>query len=496
MKNRKNILLGLMAVTLFSLTSCGGGNEDSKPISSITTDSQGNLVFNNVKLKVWSIIGDPDNKYLEKVSKAFNDYYAENGVQAEITSIVNGDYYTQLANVINTDPESAPDVVIFHSERLTKLAKEKILVPMDSYLSLLKDQFNQEDYLSNVMKECVYDNKTYGIPLDVHAGVWFVRSDILEKNGLTKPTNLEEFKNVCNTLVDLNSKGRLWTRAMNKENAIATEWVQKKLDDFFPVVMSDTGGIENGWIPQTAVFQNGGEIVGENGRPAWNTTGLETTMKMFRDWQSGTGYNGAFVGPNQSAETVWTNLASGHAVFSMEGPWWVESRLDEYEEVLGSLEDSEGKTYAPLDIMNISRMYAQDQSKDYATKIYGVGHCFSITKTCAEGEKRVAASLFAKYMTEHSEDYMAGGHLPANKTVLNSPKYLNSASYKRYLKEFGDPSQFEMLGGTPYYSEVYEKLKSVYVDIFSANKKNMTPKEIIDTRYKEALDAIAALEDL
>ena len=228
-------------------------------------------------------------------------------------------------------------------------------------------------------------------------------------------------------------------------------------------------GIENGWIPQTAVFQNGGELTDSRGYPAWNTDALVDVMSMFRDWQSGQGYEGPFVGPGQSSETVWSNLASGNAVFSCEGPWWIEQRFDEYERNLGDREDSEGKTYKPLDIMNMSKLYALDEDADCASDIYGVGHCFSITRTCDTNAKRAAAAVYAEYMTSHSASYMQGGHLPASKEVLSSPQYLESEYYARYLQEFGDPENFRMLGNTPYYTEVYEGLKSVYIDIFSSN---------------------------
>ena len=491
--NKKTLILSCLA--LLGLASCGGqGGND--PTDSLTTDSEGNVVFDNVKLRVWSVIGDPDRAYLEMVNSSFNDLYADRGIQATITPIVNGDYYTQLANVINTDPDNAPDVIIFHSERLTKLAHDNIIVPMEEYFDLAKSPFDEDDYLSNVMAECRYDGKIYGVPLDVHAGVWYVRSDILAKNGLSKPSSLSEWIDVCNALIKLNDEGKLWHRAMDATKPAAGDWVQSRLPNFYPIVMSDTGGIENGWIPQTAVFQNGGELTDDKGYPAWNTEGLLDVMTMFRNWQSGEGYEGKFVGPGQSAETVWTNLASGNAVFSCEGPWWVEQRLDEYETVLGERTDSEGKTYQPLDIMNMSKLFAMDEDADCASEIYGVGHCFSISRTCDTNQKRAAAAIYSEYMTSHSAAYMQGGHLPACKSVLESDQYLNSDFYARYLDEFGNPEDFHMLGNTPYYSEVYETLKYVYTDIFSANKTEMTPKQIIDTRYNEALQAIRSAEEL
>ena len=52
------------------------------------------------------------------VNKMFNDWYRNDGVQAEVTPVDTNLFYTQLSNTINTDPKNAPDVIIFHSERL------------------------------------------------------------------------------------------------------------------------------------------------------------------------------------------------------------------------------------------------------------------------------------------------------------------------------------------------------------------------------------------
>ncbi len=511
MKFKKTIkVLGVTACLLAgALTSCG--NNSPTVNDDLKYDEYGDPIFDNVELNVLSVIGKPDNEYLDRVNNMFNDFYGKNGLTAKITSVENSDFYTQLANLINTDPENAPDVVIIHSEYLTKLAHDKIIVPMDEYYDALKNNtFKKTDYLDSLMKECMYSDKIYGVPLDVHAGVWYVREDILAKNGLKKPTNLTEFVDTCNALIEKYNAGQLYTRQMNKNNPSACEWTNAKVfgDSYSPVVMSDKGGIENGWIPQTAVFQNGGKLTDDKGKPAWNTDGLKDVMQMFRDWQTGSStlkdkdgknkfeYKGKFVSADNDANTVWSKLSKGEAVFSCEGPWWSKSRLDEYNSVLGNKVDVDGNKFKPLGIMNMSKMYALDETKDYADDIYGVGHCFSITKTVDSKTKRVGAALYSEFMTKNAIQYLEGGHLPACKAILESDQYKEQPFYNEYLKEFGDPNNFKMLGNTPYYSAVYEKLKNVYIDTFTASKKNIPISELVDTRYQEALKEISSLEDL
>lgn len=503
-------VLGISAFLLSgALTSCGGSNNNIK--DDLQYDEYGNPIFDNVELNVLSVIGKPDNEYLSRVNTMFNDFYKENGLKANITSVENADFYTQLANMINTDPDNAPDVVIIHSEYLTKLAHDKIIVPMDEYYEALKNNtFKKTDYIENLMNECMYQDKIYGVPLDVHAGVWYVREDILNKNGLKKPTNLNELVSTCNALIEKYNAGELYTRQMNKNNPSACEWTNAKVfgDSYSPIVMSSAGGIENGWIPQTAVFQNGGTLTDDKGKPAWNTQGLKDTMQMFRDWQSGEStlkdtngknrfdYKGKFVSDDNDANTVWSKLSKGEAVFSCEGPWRSKSRLDEYNSVLGEKVDADGNKFKPLGIMNMSKLYAFDQTKDYADDIYGVGHCFAITRTVQSKTKRVGAALYSEFMTKNAIQYLEGGHLPACKAILESDQYKEQPFYEEYLKEFGSPENFKMLGNTPYYSQVYEKLKNVYIDTFTESKNNISINDLVDTRYKEALKEIDSLEDL
>lgn len=497
------IIIGLLPMCT---AACGSNERGKRGIANVVDDlkfdENGDPIFGGIKLKVWSIVGQPDAAYLAITERMFNEYYKTSNLSAEITPIANATFYSQLANTLNTDPENAPDVVIFHSERLPMLVSNNILMPMESFYQVLGENntFSADNYIKTVMDECYYGGRMYGVPLDVHSGVWYCRQDILEKNGLSVPHTLSEFVSVNNELVKKAKDGNLYVRGLENQS-----WQKKPAGtDYRPVVMSASGGMETGWIPQTVVLQNGGQLADANGKPAWKTQSLEKAMSMFRDWQNGTGnfngeaYKGAFIHPQSSYETVWSNLASGESVFSFEGTWWTESRLDEYESALGNktLGDSAGKTYKPLTIISPSKMFAFNENAEYASKVYGVGHCVSVTSTVTSKTKCVAAALFAQYITENSEDYTRGGHLPASKSVFGSEKLTSMPHYSRYLNKMGNPDDFVMLGGTQYYQAVYECLKGVYSSVLAAANKGATVAQLINAQYNQAMQMISAGEDL
>lgn len=476
-------------------------DEFGKPIF---TDANGK----GITLKVWSVIGSPDNAYLDLVNKSFNDTNKNNGLQAEITSIDTFLFYNQIVNTINTDPDNAPDVIIMHSERLTYHVDQNVLVPVEEVLANLGDSntFSASNYLENVIAECYAkgkndsETKLYGVPLDVHSGLWFVRQDILEKNGLTMPTNKAEFEAVCAALMEKKAAGTLWTRDMtaikaqidnmsnpseaDKEAVREAAWKQIGAEtDFFPVEMSGADNIESGWIPQSAVLQNGGKLSNADGTPAWNnSTGLQSALEMISGWR------GKYIGANRNNETLWLNVGNGNAIFGCEGPWFAETRLNEYEKYLG-----EGS----LGILNMSKLYADDANSPTASLIYGVGHaiCLTNSEKNASMTRRLAGAMYAQYMTENSTKYTAGGHIPACKKVLESEEYLSSAAYDRYIKYMGAPENYVMLGNTQYFSEVYEQLKMAYIYTLSDNKTG-TVLDHIQQCYNTAMESINANMDL
>lgn len=513
----KKILASALCLTMCLAVTASAGfiTGCKKPsrelVNDIVFDEFGDPIFTDengkgIRLNIQSVIGSPDNAKLELVNTAFNDYYRSSGLQAEISSVENGVFYQQIANTITTDPKNAPDVIIFHSERLTYFASQKILVPMDQTFEFLGDNntFSTDNYLENVIAECYDKSGTlYGVPLDVHSGVWYVRKDIIEKNGLTMPSTKAEFEAVCKALMEKKADGTLWTRDMTavksqidalsnpndeqaKQKIRESAWKHVGADtaaNFFPVEMSGADNIEAGWIPQSAVLQNGGKLTKDDGTPAWNTSaGLKNTLEMIEGWQD------KYIGANRDSQTLFANLGNGNAVFGCEGPWWLEQRLNEYDGYLGE---------GALGILSLSGLYADNPQSGDAHKIYGVGHVFSITNTAANSSatRRVAAALYAKFMTENAIKYTEGGHLPACKSVLDNPEYKNSTAYNRYLKFMGQPEDYVMLGNTQYFSPVYEQLKTAYIWTLSKNKSG-TVEEHIKGCFDEAMAQIKGADDL
>lgn len=73
-KFRFRILCAILSVVicLSLFTACGGGNNGGKLNDlDLRFDENGDPIFNDITLNVWSVIGLPDNVYLNRVG----DYY-------------------------------------------------------------------------------------------------------------------------------------------------------------------------------------------------------------------------------------------------------------------------------------------------------------------------------------------------------------------------------------------------------------------------------------
>ena len=146
MLKHKNSLVrsGLLSLLMIStLVSCGGssdtGNEnkpsddkssvDVVPDNSrriknldqladdLTLDEEGKVTFEDqVELKVWCIIGDPDQTVYNSLVTKFNEEYS-GLIHLNMTYIGHYDFYNNLNNTYTTDKDSMPDVLVMHNER-------------------------------------------------------------------------------------------------------------------------------------------------------------------------------------------------------------------------------------------------------------------------------------------------------------------------------------------------------------------------------------------
>ena len=120
---KKQPLLALSALMLIggALASCGptdpGSSRDSTPsveweddsTDDLVYDGNGNIVFDEVELSMWSVCTNPDSVYQDQIIDDFNRAYDG---QIHVT-VYHESRYSIFSNLVSTvaqDPDNAPDL--------------------------------------------------------------------------------------------------------------------------------------------------------------------------------------------------------------------------------------------------------------------------------------------------------------------------------------------------------------------------------------------------
>lgn len=121
-KIMKASMIALMSMSM--MVSCGGEKEPDiddpveKLENDIEFDDDGNVLYEDqVDLKVWCIIGEPDKTKFVQLVNRFNREYAGQ-INLNVNYIGHYDYYKNLDTTYTTDfEEGFPDMCIMHNEK-------------------------------------------------------------------------------------------------------------------------------------------------------------------------------------------------------------------------------------------------------------------------------------------------------------------------------------------------------------------------------------------
>jgi multiple sugar transport system substrate-binding protein len=94
-----------------------------------------------------------------------------------------GDFYSKVPNAVSSG--SGPDVAALHIDHLATNAARGVIQPLDAFTEEMK--LEEGDFNEVIWKAGVYDDKRYGIPLDVHMLGFYYNKALLKKGGIEEP---------------------------------------------------------------------------------------------------------------------------------------------------------------------------------------------------------------------------------------------------------------------------------------------------------------------
>lgn len=488
---KRLLLTALMVLPLFA---CGGSNTSSlnpNDDGDLVRDENGNIVYNNVKLKMWSVTTGDDAQTQDSIIADFNNMY-KGLIEVEVQHHSRYDLEQLLNTTMQFDKENAPDLMFNHGSRAAEYKARNWLIPCYTYFEKSGVNYDINDFAPSLLNSVKINGELYGMPIDVHSAMIEIRVDILEKNNLSIPSNYVELVEVCQKATELAKNNKLWIRGENSTGTSSTEWrLASNAEDYTPFPISFGDMWVHEYFGYTASIQNGGSIVNEeNELPSWYSNETNRGLQLLRDWifPSSTSKNKVALSKDygSSYDVGDAPFKNGNAIFKLQGPWSYAKDIADFERTLAKDGGANNITTRSL-----SNMLALDTSKEYASKIKGEGHAIMMLNTVNSTTKACAATVFMEYMAYYGGiNWAKRGHIPAAQSVSLAEEYTSDPAYEQYIKYWGSANDYVVVQPTKNYSYVDSYFKEGLQKVISSQFKNQSVDEIMKKQYEDCLKYI------
>ncbi len=488
-------LLSLSLLCSTALVGCGGTSEitpsfDINDNGDLVFDDDGNIKYENVVLNMWSVTTGDDANTQDKIIKGFNDAY-KGMIEVKTRHTSRYELETILTSTLEFDKKNAPDLLFNHSARTAEYHAKNWLQPIENMFAKTEINLDKNDYVTNLLNACTIDDKIYGIPQDVHSSIIDIRKDILIKNNLEIPTDFNSLIDTCEDLITLASEGNLFIRGYNTLGVENETWRKASIKEAytpFPIAYGDM------WVHEffgyTSALQNGGRFIDKFGMPAWNSNEVASGLQLLKDWifPNETSHNKYALSKSYGSDYDVGNepFRNGNAVFKLSGPWEYQNDLSIFA---NDLKDDQGSDN--ITTRSLANMLSATNNES-GSLIKGEGHAIMLMDNVESLTKGCAAAVFADYMANYSGiEWAKRGHLPAVKSVANSSEYKEDPSYTSYIKNWGEPSDYYVMGASENYSTCDLYFKKALQKVMSNQYVDSDIKSVLQEQYD---DCVAYIE--
>lgn len=491
---RKSLIHLMILASLLGMVGCGKPSEKPTEMQGdgdIIRDENGNVVYQNVTLKMWSVTTGDDASTQDDIVSEFNRLY-DGMIQVQVEHHSRYELEQLLNTTMQFDKKNAPDLMFNHGSRAAEYNARGWIIPCEAYFDKANVLFDKTDFSESLLNAVTLDNTIYGMPIDCHSAMMEIRTDILEKNNLSLPTNYEELVDVCDRAASLAANNNLWIRGENSDGYASTEWRRASTAEAYTAFPISYGDM---WVHEffgyTALVQNGGSIVDTaTGLPAWYSKETDNGLQLVRDWimPSTTSKNRSAMSKDYGStyDVGDAPFRSGNAIFKLNGPWAYQKDREDFDSILGK--DNGRKN---ITTRSLSGMIASDKTKAYASKVKGEGHAIMMLDTITSMTKACAATVFMDYMAYNGGvTWAKRGHIPAAQSVFQSSAYQQDSAYEEYIKYWGTPNDYVVVEPTEYYTNVDQYFKNGLLQVMSSQYKDKSIDEIMQKQFKDCKDYI------
>ncbi|GCF11884.1 extracellular solute-binding protein [Dictyobacter arantiisoli] len=336
------------------------------------------LASSGTHVTYWNLFGGGDGVRMVQMENNFSQSHPNINLEA-VTLAWGAPYYTKLA--MAAAGGRPPDVAISHMTRVPIYASENLLDPFDID-ELARYGITEDKFLPAIWQRAHYNGKLYTIPLDTHPFVLYYNTDICQKAGL------------------LNADGSL--KPLNSPEVLmdAFKRAQQVTGPGTFGLAAEAQAITAWRLFYTLYSQLGGEVLSADGKTlTMDDTKAEQVLSFMADLT----LKSKVASPFQDYAGAVALFGSGKAAFHWNGEWEVTTFLAQKD--------------LHFNMAPFPQLYD-------TYRVQADSHAFILPHQLAVDPARRAGALeYISYMLKNSQNWAAGGHIPAYLPVTESDAY-------------------------------------------------------------------------
>lgn len=459
---KRAIIASILCVaTLFTVACSGGENngDNTDPgqkdnwwstEGTLNKDANGNVVFNNVEIKLNTVVAGDDKQAFYNIVQRFNREY-DGKINVIITNTGASVYEDTVSKQIinNSNP---PDLIMSHQKSHKNFADNHLIQPLDEAMEQSGIKLNMSDFASGLAQysSLGYEGKTYSVPVDGQSMVVVYNKQLLAKYADHAPTNRAELLDVCAKFKEDSTNG-------GKE----------------PIAWATGGDYFVNYVFLTSLLQNGATLYKNNYTVDWydnetNRAAFKAAFKSFRDL-----FDSSYAKLNEANSTALTEFVAGKRLFYFLCPWSLTSLVGEMASKNNVTEAEVIESY--LGGASLSGWFAMSDNEN-KNAIYGDSHFFAMAKNVKDINIKAAIVEFIKWFTTNATagaQWAKAGHVTASNVIAASETYKNDAYVSGFISKFyTDINNFRCVGNTPYYVDTLSNIQGIFAD--TIGNKNAT----------------------
>lgn len=333
-------------------------------------------------IHMWTLLSGGDGVRMKQLVDGFNT--SQKDYRVETTTLKWGEpFYTKLK--ASSAVGDGPDLATIHLSRLSGLASEGVLRPIGP-AELSAAGLTSGQFYDRLWAKANVNGKTYAVPLDTHGLVLYYNRDLANKAGLTDSAgNLKPIGSV-EALTDA-------FRIAHEKTGLAGVTMETAPDSYMP------------WrLWETMVYQRGGRVI-DGGKLVYGDNG-KVALATMADW-----YAKGYGTKNLDYAASTTEFVTGKAVFMINGVWEVPTVVD------GTASKTLGFNYG---VVPLPSLFANSET------VWADSHAFAIPANKGHevsADHLKGALQFVAYVEKNAIMWAKGGHIPANRSVTDSPDF-------------------------------------------------------------------------